>query len=109
MIAIGFIHTFVLVGPNGESTLLASADLDEVAASAVLDEVASAIASRVSDPAEYQRVREAATKALERLEERPGTDSMAGERLQGDRLLRIFRHLPGQGPMDEPGRKRPTR
>lgn len=100
MIEIGYAHSFVLVGPTGERMTIATADLDDEDASDVLDRVADAIASRLLHPEEHQTVRDTSARALLRLEETPGMDGMAGERLPGNRLIRIFRHLAGQGPAD---------
>jgi hypothetical protein len=98
MRSIGFVHTFALIGPTGGRTLLASADLDDADVGLTLDRAADAVASRLERPEEHQAVRDAAERALLRVEEMPGTEAMAGERVPGDRLVRVFRHLAGEGP-----------
>jgi len=100
MRTIGFMHTFALIGPTGSRTVLASADLDDADVDQTLQQAADAVASRLDHPEEHQTVRDAAERALRRVEEMPGTEAMAGERIPGDRLIRIFRHLAGEGPTD---------
>jgi len=100
MRSIGFVHTFALIGPTGGRTILASADLDDTDADIALDRAADAVASRTQHPEEHRSVRDAAERALRRVEEMPGTAAMAGERIPGDRLVRVFRHIAGERPAD---------
>lgn len=100
MIEVAVIHTFLLIGPAGEASVLRAADVDDIDIDHVLDAVADAVASRLTDPEEHEVVRAAAQRAFARAEEMPGTIAMAGERIPGDRLVRVFRHLAGEGPVN---------
>jgi hypothetical protein len=100
MIDVAVLHSFVLVGSRGERTPLLVADLDERDAQDVAREVATAAASRLSDPEGYRAVEDAAGRAIARVEGMPGTTAVVGERLPGERLLRVFRHVAGDGPLD---------
>lgn len=100
MIETAVLHSFLLVGPAGNATLLAVADMEEMSIDLVLDDVAGAVASRLTDEKEHRTVRDAAERAFLRTEDLPGTVAMAGERIPGQRLIRVFRHLAGENPME---------
>jgi len=66
----------------------------------VFGEVGTAVASPLTDAEEHEVVRNAAERAFVRAEETPGTMAVAAERIPGNRLIRVFRHLAGEGPFD---------
>lgn len=97
MIEVAVMHSFVLVDALGVRTLLLSVEMDDKRIEDVAVQVASAVVSRLSDPDAHVAMRIAAEHVFEKVEAMPGTMAMAGERISGDRLLRVVRHIDGDG------------
>ena len=101
MIEIDVMHSFVLVGPRGQITLLASVQMDDQDLEDVLRKAATTAASPTTDEDAHAAVLTAGRRAFARLEEMPGTLAAAGERLGDGQLVRVIRHLAGEGPYEE--------
>ncbi len=100
MIDVAVMHSFVLVGPRGETTLLARSEMDDLDPEQVLRDAATRVASPTLDADLHAAVLEAGRRAFVRVEDMPGTTAAAGERLSDGRLVRVVRHLDGEGPQE---------